>query len=188
MRKYMVKDKNKIINENIPISFSEEDIKKVKLNISKINQPPRIKDVYYKKLIRHSDERGDLTELWSEPWIKNEPIAKKVKHVYYNTTHEGTIKGFHWHRSTYSQYTCVFGKMQIVLVDIRKNSPTFGYVDQYVIGTDNPSYIKIPPGVFKAWKSLKGNSVIVNLLTSANAEDNYKIPSDLLLKNIWCNE
>lgn len=162
---------NKLINLNFKIS-------------KKINNA-RIIGLYYKKLKTFTDKRGDLTELWSAPWTKDEPISKKIKHVYFNTTHQGVIKGWHFHEHTFSQYTCVKGKMQVVLVDIRKNSKTYGFVDQFIIGEKNPSYIKIPFGVLKAWKSLKGDSILVNLLTTADVNDNYKFDPELILGELW---
>ncbi len=180
----MTNDKQKMYKD-IPKDIGKEELQSIKLHINKTNQTPSIKGVYFKKLDRHVDSRGDLTEIWSKPWAEHEPISNQVEHVYYNTTREGIVKGFHWHRYTFSQYTCVSGDMQVVLVDIRKWSETYGFVDQFIIGTNNPSYIKIPPGVLKAWKSLKGDSVIVNLLTSPDLSDNYKIPPDTLLNDIW---
>ena len=167
------------------MDIDKDLLKKAIFKIKPPSDNPAIEGVYYKKLHTNVDDRGNLTELWSLPWSKSEPVAKKIEHVYYNTTHEGVCKGWHYHLKTFSQYTCVIGEMQVVLIDARKNSVTFGYVDQFVIGDENPSYLKIPPGVLKAWKSLKGDSVIINLLTSADIEDNYKIPVDTLLTDIW---
>jgi len=162
-----------------------EDIKNIDFTVGSVWSSPTIEGVFFKRLTTRVDGRGDLTELWSKPWGENEPIQKDIEHVYYNTTHEGVVKGWHIHEKTFSQYTCVNGKMQVVLVDIRKNSSTLGQVDQFVIGSKNPSLIVIPPGVLKAWKSLQGDSVIVNLLTSADIKDNYKYPIDSILQDVW---
>lgn len=144
-----------------------------------------IEGVYYKKLTTHVDDRGDLTELWSKPWSESEEIASNIEHVYYNTTHAGVIKAWHVHEHTVSQYTCLQGKMQVVLVDVRDKSKTFAQVNCFLIGVHNPSFIKIPPGVLKGWKSLKGDSVIVNLLTSSEIKDNFKYQWDCILGDIW---
>ena len=165
--------------------FSEEKIKELKFVVNEKFNSPKIEDVYLKKLTTHIDGRGDLTELWSKTWTNDEPIREDIEHVYYNTTHEGVIKAWHVHENTFSQYTCVLGKMQVVLVDVREDSKSFGFVDQFMIGTNNPSFIKIPPGVLKGWRSVQGDSVIVNLLTSADISDNDKYSWDVILKDIW---
>jgi len=155
------------------------------LHINPVNDTPHISGVYFKKLTVNTDSRGDLTELWSKPWSETEPVASQVEHVYYNTTHAGICKGWHYHLNTFSQYTCLVGKMQVVLVDARMDSESFGQVDQFIIGFQNPGFIKIPPGILKAWKSLEGDSVIVNLLTSADVSDNLKIPIEKILPDVW---
>lgn len=165
--------------------FPEDKLKKLRIKVNKKFNKPSIEGVYYKKLKTFKDERGDLTELWSLPWSKAEPIKSEVKHIYFNTTHEGVVKGFHIHEHTFSQYTCVKGKMQVLLIDLRSDSKTYSHLDQFLIGSENPSYIKIPPGVLKAWRSVKGDSIIVNLLTTADVEDNYKYPPDLILQDLW---
>ena len=175
-------------NKSLSFSFqslSIEKLKKIKLNVGSIWQSPTIDGVYYKKLNTLVDGRGDLTELWSKPWSEYENIAREIEHVYFNTTHEGITKAWHAHEKTYSQYTCVEGKMQVVLVDVREKSPTYGFVNQFIIGTKNPALIVIPPGILKGWKSLQGDSIIVNLLTSPDVKDNFKYPWDSILKDIW---
>ena len=163
----------------------EEELKSVKLNVASRKDNPTIEGVYYKKLNTIIDGRGDLTELWSEPWTESENVEKNIKHVYFNTTHEGIVKAWHVHEHTTSQYTCVVGKMQIVLVDIRPNSKTYGDVNQFIIGAKNPSFIRIPPGLLKGWKSLQGDSVIINFLTSADMKDNFRYPCEVILTDIW---
>lgn len=162
-----------------------DQLQKIRLEVNDVWNQVTIDGVYFKQLRRHVDARGDLTELWSQPWVENEDVAKEIKHVYLNTTHAGVTKAWHVHEDTFSQYTCVSGKMQVVLVDAREESPTFGQVNKFLIGIHNPSFIKIPPGVLKGWKSLAGDSVIVNLLTSADVKDNYKYPWDCILNDVW---
>jgi dTDP-4-dehydrorhamnose 3,5-epimerase len=174
----MVKDKD-IEIPNI------EELKKFSFKVNGIGKSPSIQGVYSKKLITNVDGRGDLTELWSKPWSDKEPVASNIEHVYFNTTHEGIVKGWHIHKFTESQYTCVLGKMQVVLVDLRRDSGSFLNVDQFILGTKAPGFIRIPAGVLKAWKSLQGDSVIINLLTSSILSDNYKFPPDIILQDIW---
>jgi dTDP-4-dehydrorhamnose 3,5-epimerase-like enzyme len=160
-------------------------LKNIKFNVNDHNNSSSIEGVYYKELKTFVDGRGDLTELWSKPWSGDGLIEPVIEHVYFNTTHEGVIKGWHVHEHTVSQYTCVQGKMQVVLVDVRAVSKTYGFVDKFIIGTRNPALIRIPPGVLKGWKSLKGDSVIVNLLSTSDVKDNYKYPWDIILQNLW---
>lgn len=173
------------------MSFNHQDINYEKLRslilekMTIVRDKPDIEGVYFKPLPARIDGRGDLTELWSKPWSENENVEPVIEHVYYNTTHEGVVKAWHVHEKTVSQYTCVQGKMQIVLIDVRSDSSTYLHTDIFFLGTKNPGFIKIPPGVLKGWKSLQGDSVIVNFLTSSDVSDNFKYPWESISKEIW---
>lgn len=161
-----------------------KDLQKLAKEIQ-VKETTTIEGLYTKPLKRHVDARGELTELWSESWSNSEPVKSEVRHVYSNVTHQGVVKAWHLQEKTYSQYTCIAGKLQVVLVDVRADSPTRGHANQFLLGTHNPMFILIPPGILKGWKSVDGNSVIVNLLTTADIADNFKFPWDVLATDIW---
>lgn len=164
--------------------FTTESLQELKLTLPDLHSAT-ISGIHFKQLKRNSDARGELLELWSQPWSEMEDVMPEVKHVYWNITHQGVTKAWHMHEKTVSQYTCVQGKMQVVLVDVREDSPTLGHVNQFLVGSFNPAFIKIPPGILKGWKSIAGDSVIVNLLTSADLQDNIRFAWDAILKDVW---
>lgn len=161
-----------------PIELNETELK-----IRSVWDGVTIEGVYLKNLKTMVDGRGDLTEIWSKKW--QDPNLVDIEHAYYNLTDKGVVKGWHWHEDTFSQYIGLAGRMQIVLIDLNKDSKTFGEVNQFVFSSKNPQYIKIPPFVLKGWKSLEDNGIIINLLSSAKTEDNFKVPSNTFLPNIW---
>jgi dTDP-4-dehydrorhamnose 3,5-epimerase len=162
-----------------PLKFTSE-----KLEVKGLIESPTIEGVYAKQLKTFLDGRGDLTEIWSTSWPDADKI-KSIEHAYFNLTDKGVIKGWHWHEDSYSQYVCVQGKMQIVLIDLRPNSSSFRHVNQFVAGSKNPLYLQIPPYVLKGWKALEENGTIVNLIHTTNVKDNKKIPWDKLANDIW---
>ncbi len=164
-------------------SLDPLEFKDLNLDIKSVWEGQTIEDVYVKKLKTLVDGRGDLTELWSEQW--NDPNTVQPRHVYYNLTDPGITKGWHWHEHTCSQFICLAGKMQIVLIDLRKDKKTFGQVNQFIASSKNPLFIKIPPFVLKGWKALESNSLIINLLSTSDTKDNYRVPSNTFLPQIW---
>lgn len=163
--------------------LSPLDFVNTKFIIKSVWEGATIQDVYCKELKTNVDGRGDLTEIWSEAW--SDPNTLPPKHVYYNLTDQGVTKGWHWHEETYSQFVCLAGKMQIVLIDLNKESLTFGQVNQFIASEKNPLFIKIPPFVLKGWKALEPNSLIINLLSTSDTKDNFKVPSKNFLPDIW---
>lgn len=164
--------------------FDPLEFKDIEFKVRRPSDGATIKDVYAKRLVTNVDGRGELTEIWSRGWSDADKLVG-IEHSYFNLTDVGIIKGWHWHERTFSQYVCLGGKMQIVLVDLRKDSPTFTEVNQFLCSSKNPMYIKIPPHVLKGWKALEPGASIINNLSTADKEDNFKVPVATFLPGIW---
>jgi dTDP-4-dehydrorhamnose 3,5-epimerase len=63
-----------------------------------------------------------------------------------------TIKAFHYHQHQTDIWSPVLGMLQVALVDLRPDSPTFGLVNTIYSGVLRPWQIKIPPGVGHGYK------------------------------------
>ena len=102
---------------------SVEWLKRQKFQIQNIYKPPTIKGVILRELNPIPDGRGDIIELWSEPWIESNDLVYPT-HCYQSATDYGVTKCWHLHSIHTDQMTVTRGKIQIVMVDIRKNSET----------------------------------------------------------------
>lgn len=147
---------------------------------------PTIDGVIAKDLKIHVDGRGDVIELWSRPWVESEGMIVP-QHVYQSSTDYGVVKCWHLHEIHTDQFTVTRGKLQVTLVDIRTDSPTFGHVNAFILGAQRPRLIKIPPGIMHGWKALSQPEVIVVNLQSHvyDAADEYKFPWDCVLAEVW---
>src|SRR5580698_8055694 len=58
-----------------------------------------------------------------------------------------TIKAFHYHQDHTDCWTPTAGLLQVVLVDVRTSSATFGRRNTMFVGALRPWQILIPPGV-----------------------------------------
>lgn len=67
-------------------------------------------------------------------------------------SYPGSIKAFHFHLHQTDCWTPAFGMFQVVLVDFRAGSPTFGQRNTLYVGTLRPWQILIPPGVGHGYK------------------------------------
>lgn len=142
-----------------------------------------IEDVVFKPLKPILDGRGDVIELWSEPWSGFTPPA----HVYQSATDYGVVKCWHLHKIHTDQFTVTRGKIQVALVDIRPSSPSFGHVNTFIMGESYPGLLRIPPGLLHGWKCLSIPEVIVVNLQSHvyDPQDEYKFAWDSVLKEVW---
>lgn len=150
-----------------------------------IKDIPTIEGVVIRDLKVNLDGRGEVTELWSEPWTSDG--LSHIRHVYQSATDYGVIKCWHLHEIHTDQFVVTRGKLQVTLVDLRKESSSFGHVNVIFLGTLKPRLIRIPPMIMHGWKSLSHPEVIViNLQTHTyNPEDEYKFPWDCIIPDVW---
>ncbi len=144
---------------------------------------PTIEGVRYKRLNPIVDGRGEVTELWSEPW---EGFGQPV-HIYQSGTDQGVVKCWHLHEIHTDQFAISRGKMQVALADVREESATFGQVNTFIVGSLNPGLIRIPPGLLHGWKALSGpEAIVLNFQSHVyDPADEFKFEWDCVLSEIW---
>jgi dTDP-4-dehydrorhamnose 3,5-epimerase len=145
-----------------------------------------IKGVHLKELSPHVDGRGDVTELWSQSWVDDKDVIQ-TKHVYQSATDFGVVKCWHLHAKHTDQFTVTRGKLQVSMVDLREDSPTFLQANKVFLGMIKPRFLKIPPGIMHGWKALTPPEVLVVNFQSEvyDPADEFKFPWDTVLHDIW---
>jgi dTDP-4-dehydrorhamnose 3,5-epimerase len=77
----------------------------------------------------------------------------------------GTIKAFHFHLEQHDCWNVVRGMLQVALVDLRLDSPTFGTRNTIYTGALRPWQVLIPPGVAHGYKVVGGAEALLVYLT-----------------------
>jgi len=67
-------------------------------------------------------------------------------------SYPGIIKALHFHTRQTDLWAPVSGMFQVVLYDLRTDSPSFGRVNTLFLGHLRPWLLKIPPGVAHGYK------------------------------------
>ena len=140
---------------------------------------PRIDGVLVRPAKVQVDERGSLTEIYSEAWsFTDEPLV----YVYQTTIRVGVVKGWVIH---YEQDDRLFfddGAVKVVLYDARAGSPTHGLINELFFGSANRALLRIPAGVFHAVRNIgESEARFVNLPTrpyNHEAPDKSRLPAD----------
>ena len=109
-----------------------------------------IDGVIVKKPTVHSDDRGYLMEVLRD----DEPVFHEVRQTTFTVAYPGVIKAFHWHKRQWDVWFFHFGSAQVVLYDMRKDSPTRGETQVLYAGERSPLVIAIPPGVAHGYRVL----------------------------------
>ena len=141
-----------------------------------------IHDVEVRELQINADERGSLTELWREDWGfyegKDDPSMS-----YVSITYPGIIRAWHRHvRGQIDHFVVVNGKAKVGIYDDRKDSPTQGKLDTFVIGEGNMNAVRVPGDCWHGFKAVGDQrTVLVNFPTNLydyEDPDEERLPYD----------
>lgn len=123
-----------------------------------------IDGVKVKKLKVIPDDRGRLMEILRF----DDPVFIKFGQVYMTTAYPGVVKAWHYHKKQTDNFTCIRGTMRLGLYDARKDSPTFGEVNEFIISLDDPMLVQIPPDIYHGFKCISAEeAVVINTVTEA---------------------
>jgi len=134
-----------------------------------------IEGVKQKKLKVIPDERGRLMEMLRS----DDDIFLKFGQAYMTTAYPGVVKGWHYHKVQTDNFIVVKGMMKIVLYDGRKESKTFGEVNEFFLGEHNTTLLQIPNFVLHGFKCISDTEAIcINLTTETytyNEPDEFRV-------------
>lgn len=141
-----------------------------------------IKGVEIKKLTIHFDERGRLMEILRS----DDKIFKKFGQVYITTVKPGVVKAWHFHKKQDDHFVCLVGKIRLGLYDVRKSSPTYKQVNEFIMESMRPCLVKIPKSVYHGFKGIaREESTVINIPTRAyNPKDPDEFRLDAFENNI----
>ncbi len=147
----------------------------------------RFKDLLIVKQKNNFDRRGLLRETFNDKFLK-----KKFNFEYCTTSQKNVLRGFHFQtKFQQSKYiNVVKGKILDVVIDLRKNSKTFGKIFKIILSHKNALSLFVPAGFAHAYYSIEKENIIYYKL------DNYYSPkfekgiiyNDKSLKIKWPNK
>jgi len=102
-------------------------------------------------LVAHTDERGNVIELYHPAF---ELPGGPVGGVTLVTIRPGKVKGWVKHLKSDDRVSVLAGTAHVVLFDDRPDSPTYEMVNEFFISTQNPQTILIPMNVYHAVRNV----------------------------------
>jgi dTDP-4-dehydrorhamnose 3,5-epimerase len=100
------------------------------------------------------------------------------------------VKGLHYHLKQSDIWFCPPpSKLKVVMLDLRKDSPTAGQTQVVVLGDGKDALVKIPPGVAHGYRPLTvpcGLFYVVTRCFDLDAPDEYRVAWDHpLVRDLW---
>lgn len=161
-------------------------------------RPPALAGVEVLPLQRFVDDRGLFLELHrtTTTHAGSEKLAAffadlPVAQVNYSlVTASDHVKGLHYHLKQHDIWFCPPpSKLKVVMLDLRRSSPTSGQTQVVVLGDGRDALVRIPPGVAHGYKPLTLPCGLFYLVTSCfdlDAPDEYRVAWDHpLVRDLW---
>jgi dTDP-4-dehydrorhamnose 3,5-epimerase len=108
-------------------------------------------------LRRIPDERGTVLQMLK----RTDPHFIEFGEIYFSTIYRNVVKGWHRHREMTLNYSCVHGRVKLVVYDDREGSSTRGELNEFFIGQDNYALIQVPPNTWNGFKGMSDPYAIV---------------------------
>lgn len=121
------------------------------------------------------DSRGKFIKTFTKDFFNDNGLDIDIRETYYSISHKDVIRGMHFQTPPYDHVKLVYvpaGKIIDVVLDIRKNSPTFGKYFSYELSSDNGKVLIIPKGLAHGFKSLVDNTNVTYMQTTCYAPNN----------------
>ena len=94
------------------------------------------------------DERGYFIKDYSQEVFEQNGIHHDLKEVFYTSSHPGVVRAIHFQRVKQQAklVRCVWGHVYDVVVDLRKDSKTFGKWQGFDLSEENKDELLVPEG------------------------------------------
>ena len=146
--------------------------------ILKPDSPKLIAGVQVARMDLWPDDRGYFLEVQRIGHGLAAHFPPETTQISTAMNYPGIIKAFHFHRHQTDCWTPAVGQFQVVLVDFRPESETFGSRNTLYVGALRPWQILIPPGVGHGYKIIGTAPSVLIYATDRfyNPADEGRIP------------
>ena len=117
------------------------------------------------------DHRGDFVKTMHEGLYGDLGVEFKPVEEFLSTSHQGVLRGMHFQLPPHDHAKlvyCVRGRVKDVLLDLRRNSPTYGQATAMELSAANRHILYIPQGLAHGFLSLEPDTVMIYKTTTVH--------------------
>ena len=118
------------------------------------------------------DQRGSFVKIYNSDLFTSLGLSFAPHEEYFSSSARGVIRGMHFQRPPHDHQKlvyCVSGRVLDVILDLRKNSPTYGRSTAVDLSEKNRRLFLISKGFAHGFLALEENSTMVYLTSTGHA-------------------
>ncbi len=122
-----------------------------------------------------NDERGKFVKTFNFEEFSKQELYFNLKESFYTVSKKGVIRGMHFQTPPFEHAKIVYvvsGKINDVVVDLRKQSPTFGEFICIELSEENNKSIYVPKGFAHGFEVISDSAKVVYLTSSVYSPEN----------------
>lgn len=126
-------------------------------------------------LPKFDDDRGSFVKTFHQELFQKEAAHFELRESYFSISNKGVIRGMHFQLPPHEHEKIVFcpqGSILDVIVDLRKDSITYGKHESVLLNAANHTAVFIPKGCAHGFASLEDNTITYYLVSSMYNKDN----------------
>jgi dTDP-4-dehydrorhamnose 3,5-epimerase len=135
-----------------------------------------IEGVIIKEIKRFFDERGFFSEILRDDW-KDLLGNDKILQFNLSYSYPDVVRAWHRHlRGQVDYFICITGAIKVCAYDDRKDSKTYGELDEIVLSGESLKIARIPGILWHGYKAL--GSKPIKMLYGVNSLYDYNNPDE----------
>jgi dTDP-4-dehydrorhamnose 3,5-epimerase len=136
--------------------------------------PQHIEGLYLVKPFHYEDARGSFVKTFHKEEFAKHGLETGLKESFYSESVKGVVRGMHFQVPPHDHAKLVFsmsGEVLDVVLDLRKNSSTFGQFAAFYLSEKNKDMLYIPRGMAHGFCSLTDKATLFYFTTSVHHKD-----------------
>jgi len=127
-----------------------------------------LKDAYLIEMDKHTDDRGYFARTFCiEEFSKHGLVTNFIQMSTAFNHHKNQIRGMHYQEAPYEEtkiVRCTKGSVYDVIVDLRKDSPSYNQWHWEILSEENGKMFYIPKGFAHGYKTLEANTELFYMM------------------------
>lgn len=141
-----------------------------------------IEGVFIIENFHASDDRGSFTKTYHKEFFQKNELCTDFRESYFSVSKKNVIRGMHFQLPPHDHEKLVYvakGEVIDVILDLRKESRTYGKAISIILNESNQRSVYIPKGLAHGFKSIQDNTIMIyNVSTVYNNKSDFGICYD----------